>query len=479
MRYIAFCAVAVASARLLPFASANTAASFAYPGPLGGLGVSLEDPTFRIIKTIDLDNDGSLDVISAAKSLEVALNDGNGFLTGTTVIPFQDLNILSSERSVDAEDLDGDGLPDILLGSTSLDTPLIGLFSNNSSSPGTFAGAERVPLIQRSTFQLISTETILTNNRVYDLAIADFDNDGFNDIVLLMGTNGIVLLRNDGDGTGRSFEATRIVTRETTGNVLVGDFDGDGFVDFVVHNFVSNAILLYRNNNNIDFREQVVDATPGVRVKMAVGDIDGDGFLDIATSGNDFIIAYFSNAGNTLLSDDQAFTKVIALDSSKPGFVTTWRSASIVDVDGDGLNDIVMTGTVAGTGLRIVKQTAVRKFQYDDSERIPGSDKFYSFCFLFDINGDGMPDLAGRSVDSVLAGRYALAVENSVTTTTTPEPTPTTPTSSGSPPTDSPPPTALSEPPSSGAVQVNFSLRACLLVASTSMMILPMLAAVW
>ena len=136
----------------------------------------------------------------------------------------------------------------------------------------------------------------MTGNGV---AVLDFDNDGWLDILLLNGTRFDLpnarrkpaphrLYRNQGDG---SFEdATEKSGLKNTGwgqGVCAGDFDNDGWVDLLLTYYGHNS--LYRNRGNGTFQD--VSAGAGLPVtgqRWNTGctflDYDRDGLLDIFVS---------------------------------------------------------------------------------------------------------------------------------------------------------------------------------------------------
>ncbi len=125
------------------------------------------------------------------------------------------------------------------------------------------------------------------------LAWIDYDNDGWPDLFCVQ--DGPVrptaggprptckLYRNNGDGTFTDVTEPAGLARAGFGQgCAVGDFDNDGFDDLVV-TFLG-GIALYRNNGNGTFTD--VTETAGLKdphwaTSCGWGDVDGDGFLDL------------------------------------------------------------------------------------------------------------------------------------------------------------------------------------------------------
>ena len=184
------------------------------------------------------------------------------------------------------DDMDGDGLLDILMSSTDLREPLR-LFHNQGD--GTF---EQRTLAAQLEDQL----------GAFNVRVCDYDRDLDLDILLVRGAFnrqlGEVrrsLLRNNGDGTFSDVtrKAGLAEPAHPTGTAAWGDFDNDGFPDLVVANesfagpegmLDPHPCQLFHNNGDGTFSD--ISQRAGVDALVyakgvAVGDYDNDGFQDI------------------------------------------------------------------------------------------------------------------------------------------------------------------------------------------------------
>ena len=101
-------------------------------------------------------------------------------------------------------------------------------------------------------------------------AWADYDNDGFTDLML-----GNILFHNNGDGT---FTKIKSATRPV-GPGVWADFDNDGFLDFFR---TSGAGELFRNKGNGEFEKIATSLNPVAKSRASAwGDADGDGNIDL------------------------------------------------------------------------------------------------------------------------------------------------------------------------------------------------------
>ena len=160
----------------------------------------------------------------------------------------------------------------------------------------------------------------------------DFDND--NDLdALLQGPNFTKLYRNDGAGI-----FTLLATPFVAGySAACGDYNNDGFIDIAIS---GDPTLLYKNNGNGTFTEQVSTTLPGTSTNgtMDWGDFDNDGDLDIAMTGesvaNGRTSKIFRNNGNNTFTEQQS----ILLAGLFYGIT------KFVDYDNDGFLDLIISG---------------------------------------------------------------------------------------------------------------------------------------
>jgi len=126
------------------------------------------------------------------------------------------------------------------------------------------------------------------------IAVFDYDNDGWMDILLVNGStledlrsgkcHGSKLYHNNHDGTFRDVTASSGLNHCGWGfGVAVGDYDNDGWDDLYITYF--DGGVLYHNNHDGTFSD--VTAKAGVNnaqswgTSAAFGDYDNDGYLDL------------------------------------------------------------------------------------------------------------------------------------------------------------------------------------------------------
>ncbi|MGB7546328.1 MAG: CRTAC1 family protein [Terracidiphilus sp.] len=130
------------------------------------------------------------------------------------------------------------------------------------------------------------------------VGLIDYDNDGWLDIYLLNGStfNALdgkeepphaALFHNNHDGTFTDVAAKAGVTNDRWGfGVAIADYDNDGWPDIMVTNYGKNR--LYHNNHDgtfTDVAEKAGVALGNWSAGATWGDYDGDGRLDLFVSG--------------------------------------------------------------------------------------------------------------------------------------------------------------------------------------------------
>ncbi|WP_442506179.1 FG-GAP repeat domain-containing protein [Novipirellula sp. SH528] len=159
------------------------------------------------------------------------------------------------------------------------------------------------------------------------------------------------------------------------------DWDGDGDLDVFVNFEEGGYSRLYFNPGKNKIRELWTDyiefSKHGKCEDSGIGDLDSDGDIDYIANGGHI---YF-NPGKRELRDPKKWTRMTL-------FTHEARSPVVSDIDGDGLDDLIV-------GARAwYKQPAENKHDATYWKRYElGEAKWPMSCIVNDIDGDGDNDI--------------------------------------------------------------------------------------
>jgi len=227
-------------------------------------------PTELLI--VDLNNDNLPDITwSSAVSEEVAvlLADGQGGFNALPRVP----------------------TPGGALGLDSFTDPDTGRTGVVLAQPA----SDRVAILTNDgTGALALTQTLEVGDNPRDVAVADFDNNGFDDIaaVNVDGLSATILLL-DADGASRS----DLALPGTPASIRAADINGDQFPDLITRGGldVPNASLVNRGDGSFEPAETL--APVGGR-RFAVADLNADGLDDVLTVTRDAQLVANTNNGD-------------------------------------------------------------------------------------------------------------------------------------------------------------------------------------
>jgi hypothetical protein len=227
--------------------------------------------------------------------------------------------------NIEAVDLDGDGLMDIIVCDCK---------SNSVNWIRQFPAG-------------VYTETVLADglNAPAHVQVIDFDKDGHNDIIvavlgLLFPSNdkigSVVILQND--GTNHFIKHVVIDKIARVSDVRAGDLDGDGDLDLAVAQFGydDGETRWMENLGNWKFKSHILQNLSGP-INVILDDIDKDGDLDIIS-----LVSQEWEEIYCFINDGKGnFTPKLLYGSSNEDFGSS--SIYICDLNKDGKDDILYT----------------------------------------------------------------------------------------------------------------------------------------
>ncbi|HGY90471.1 MAG TPA: VCBS repeat-containing protein [Planctomycetes bacterium] len=315
-------------------------------------------------------------------------------------------------------DVDGDGLPDVV----------VGISGDDSAAP--YAGA--VHVYSGATGGLIHAftgDSVINRLGSAVAAAGDVDGDGVTDIIAGAETSSV-----NGAGAGAAVVysgATGAILHTLAGQTPVGlfghsvaglgDLDGDGLGDFAVGAPLSNSggglesgtTLVYSGATGtpiFTFSGSTPLAHHGWSISNA-GDVNGDGVSDLVVG-----IPHVANNGANSDGQVRVYSGATGgilyiFDDSAPPSLEGFSVSGAGDVNGDGFSDIIV-GTpppVNGMGIVRVYSGATGQILHVFPESSPAYLGYgHTVAGAGDVNADGFDDVVfadnSNSANGVLSG---------------------------------------------------------------------------
>jgi hypothetical protein len=238
--------------------------------------------------------------------------------------------------------------------------------------PDNFKGATNLLYHQKAdgTFEDVSASSKIAdpNGKGLGVAFADFDSDGWTDILVANDSVRQQLYRNRGDGQFEDLALMAGVGYDENGKTFAGmgvdagDYDNDGLPDIFITALSNETYPLYRNNGDGSFNYTTNSTGVGQITLLYSGwgthfiDADNDGWLDIFVAQGHVLdtiektSAYLKYRQTPLLmrNTGKGFTNVSATAGEPFLKATASRGTAFGDLDNDGDTDIVV-GVVEGS----------------------------------------------------------------------------------------------------------------------------------
>ncbi|MFI4866020.1 MAG: FG-GAP repeat domain-containing protein [Steroidobacterales bacterium] len=239
------------------------------------------------------------------------------------------------------------------------------------------------------------------NNPLY-LATADLNGDGLPDVVSASFNDGALAVFFNNVQAPGTFNSPLVLSSPGASQVAIADINGDGLPDLISADY---NLSLFLQTSPATFASPISLYSGGANW-VAVGDLNNDGIPDIALTDNVGVklLMHTGAAGTTTYAAPVAvFTATANADVIGANLI------AIADVNGDGLNDLVITdpGPAGGAAptVSVLLQDKAHPGQFLAAvsyATTPGS--LAQDLIVTDVNADGLPDIVigGTNAVSVL-----------------------------------------------------------------------------
>jgi FG-GAP-like repeat len=242
---------------------------------------------------------------------------------------------------------------------------------------------------------------VLTNdgdNPLY-LATADLNGDALPDIVSASFEDGALAVFFNNVQSPGTFNSPLVLSSPGASQVAIGDMNGDGLSDLISADY---NVSLFLQTSPATFASPISLYSGGANW-VAVGDLNGDGIPDVALTDSVGVklLMHTGAVGTTTYAAPVAvFTQTANSDFAGANLI------AIADVNGDGLNDLVITdpgpsGGAAPT-VSVLLQDVAHPGQFLPAvSYATASGSLAQDIIVADVNGDGLPDIVIGGTDAV------------------------------------------------------------------------------
>ena len=343
---------------------------------------------FAASQIADMDNDGLNDLVLAGRDANGILtfslftNQGGGSFTETPTSVLEAVGV-----SLNIVDIDNDNDLDIFItGTNDQGTNLSKLFINELVPSGTISFSE-------------STESFLG---IADgtSTIADFDNNGMQDVFISGSTNQGNVSKLYLQSTAGSFSEVPIgIPGYIYNKCGSGDFNNDGWTDLIVGGLIistSDETEIYLNDQNGGFisSQTLPTARNG---SIDIGDLNGDGLVDLAITGGNY------GGGHVYMNNPSSPGTFVQNSLIMPAFY--FADGDFSDFDSDGDLDMVFSGVNYNT---FYTETSIYENDGSGNFTLLSTGSSYSLVNASittgDLLGNANPEIYMTGADSPFSG---------------------------------------------------------------------------
>lgn len=306
----------------------------------------------------DVTGDGIPDLaIANSDTNTVSILGGKGDGTFDSSV---DIMVPEHPRCISLGDLDGDGHSDLvvdLIAASQVEV-FFGLGGGRWSSP-LMAPTDDAPM---------------------SCTLADFDGDGTLDVLTSNYSGRVSILRCGSDRVIGPRRDEVIRRAEPLSSLSVADVNGDGRADIVTTSWRDSTITIAGQNQDGSLSLLAIYPSNDYVPHVGIGDFDGDGHPDLAITDE-----RFQSVEVRLGNGDGTFGSLANLSSGRP------YSAAVGKPDAGGVADVAIGDWVAPGTIRVFRGSGNANYAAPVTYNVG----FWAVTSFVDLNGDGIPDIVG------------------------------------------------------------------------------------
>lgn len=247
--------------------------------------------------------------------------------------------------------------------------------------------------------QISSQNDFNSESGLYDLALADFDGDGKQDVATANdnSTNIAVFLNTSNAGTV-SFTKSTLTPAVKTLHVSAADLNGDAKPEILVSELNGPRVFIFRNNStigSISFAAPISISLSGGKLSMiGIRDLDLDGKPDLVVTDHAFNRIFVVPNQSSIASIQMGTPAIVTVNST-----SVTDGIAIDDLDGDALPEVITSEFLSPSGKIFVlkNQSTPGTIKLIPSLEIVASTTI-SNLKIGDLDGDSKLDLAATGL---------------------------------------------------------------------------------
>lgn len=234
-------------------------------------------------------------------------------------------------------------------------------------------------------------------------AAADFDNDGWTDLLVSgyapfeENKRYIGLFRNTQNGSFELLSNPEFVSMSGT-TVYAADFNNDGLMDFVIGGYNDNmgdagTPTVYLNDGDMTFTPVTGFGFGSHQGTLFPIDVNNDGKMDIIETGRSASTLSWGHVARVYINNGDG-TSFTSLDETATGLAGSNSSVGFGDINNDGWMDYMSIGWCNGSPVKLFLNNGDNSFT-DATEVYPDAARARDGDITFvDYNNDGKLDIS-------------------------------------------------------------------------------------